>query len=153
MQTFVPYTDVDMCASVLDDKRLNKQILEAFQIYTTICLLEDRDFYIVKDGKLKKRGWVSHPCVLMWKSNKDYLCVYANAVCKEWQKRGHKHVKVEFFQNAISELSKSTHPAPPVWWGRKDVHDSHKSQLLSKNFNHYIQYFKEIPAGLPYIWP
>ena len=31
MQTFLPYADFVECARVLDDKRLNKQIVEAEQ--------------------------------------------------------------------------------------------------------------------------
>ena len=32
MQTFLPYKDFDQCAETLDNKRLNKQILESYQI-------------------------------------------------------------------------------------------------------------------------
>ena len=38
MQTFLPYRDYEKCAKVLDDKRLNKQVLEATQIF---CILRD----------------------------------------------------------------------------------------------------------------
>jgi hypothetical protein len=33
MQTFLPYKDFDQCAETLDNKRLNKQILESYQIH------------------------------------------------------------------------------------------------------------------------
>jgi len=32
MQTFLPYKDYNQCAEILDNKRLNKQILESYQI-------------------------------------------------------------------------------------------------------------------------
>jgi len=32
MQTFLPYKDYVQCAEILDNKRLNKQILESYQI-------------------------------------------------------------------------------------------------------------------------
>ena len=47
MQTFVPYSDFDRCAEVLDDRRLHKQRVEALQLmraptWPTISLTSGR---------------------------------------------------------------------------------------------------------------
>jgi hypothetical protein len=36
MQTFLPYKDFDLSAKALDNKRLNKQILEGYQILNVL---------------------------------------------------------------------------------------------------------------------
>jgi len=40
----------------------------------------------------------------------------------------------------------------PPWVGRKDFHDSHKSNLLRKDFEFYKKYDWNIPSDLPYVW-
>jgi len=49
MQTFLPYKDYDQCAEILDNKRLNKQILEAYQILKVLS------------GKSPSGAWRNHP--------------------------------------------------------------------------------------------
>ena len=51
MQTFVPFADFDMSAQSLDNKRLNKQLLEGRQVYQ-----------ILADNRTKG-GWVNHQAV------------------------------------------------------------------------------------------
>jgi hypothetical protein len=55
MQTFLPSANATIAASMLDSKRLNKQILECYQILNVLS------------GKSKGGGWRNHPAVLMWK--------------------------------------------------------------------------------------
>ena len=56
MQTFLPFNSPAKCAEVLDNKRLNKQILECYQILKVIST----------NGK----AWRNHPAVLMWEGEK-----------------------------------------------------------------------------------
>ncbi len=55
MQTFLPSANPVTSARLLDSKRLNKQILECYQILNVLS------------GKSKGGGWRNHPAVLMWK--------------------------------------------------------------------------------------
>jgi len=146
MQTFIPYADIEMCAKVLDYRRLGKQRVEAFQISQAISLIEDDNVFVWRNGKQVTRAWVNHPCVRMWQHNKDYLHVYARAICKEWIRRGYQDTMLDRFT-----LHNAKDIQPPSWWGREEIHRSHRSQLLAKNFAHYSSYFKE-DIGLPYIW-
>ena len=40
----------------------------------------------------------------------------------------------------------------PSWYGQEDFHRSHRSNLLRKDYNYYIQFFNE-PVDLEYFWP
>lgn len=53
MQTFLPHKDFSISASILDDKRLGKQRVEALQIYN---VLVDNP---TLQGK-KYKGWKRH---------------------------------------------------------------------------------------------
>jgi hypothetical protein len=61
MQTFLPYKDFKKSAKVLDNKRLGKQRVEAFQILNILL------------GRTKTKGWRNHPAVLMWKGHSNAL--------------------------------------------------------------------------------
>jgi len=56
MQTFLPYKNYSQCAEILDNKRLNKQILESYQILKVLS------------GQSPSGAWRNHPAVLMWKN-------------------------------------------------------------------------------------
>lgn len=78
MQTFLPCSDFSACAKILDNKRLNKQIIEAYQIYT---------------GRVPQSN---HPACLMWEKNKPALAMYIGMMCVEYNKRFNKmHSVVE----------------------------------------------------------
>ena len=55
MQTFLPYADFNKSAEVLDNRRLNKQILEGYQILKVLGNPDPR------------AGWRNHPAVKMWR--------------------------------------------------------------------------------------
>ena len=76
MQTFLPYSDFDECASVLDSRRLNKQLLEGRQILNSLAGTS--------------RGWRNHPAVRMWAGSELVLYNYLNAIAKECYNRGIK---------------------------------------------------------------
>ena len=64
MQTFVPLTStVDDIAKVLDNKRLNKQALEGWQILMTLLELDPQGNHRVP------KGWYNHPAVKMWRGH------------------------------------------------------------------------------------
>ena len=78
MQTFLPYQDFDKTASVLDSRRLNKQILECYQI---LKVLNNPD---------PKAGWRNHPAVKMWRGHENALFDYTLAMIREADRRGIK---------------------------------------------------------------
>ncbi|HEV3401347.1 MAG TPA: MSMEG_6728 family protein [Acidimicrobiales bacterium] len=74
MQTFLPFPEFELTATVLDDRRLGKQRVEVLQILRALT----RERY----------GWQSHPAVLMWAGYEEALGAYGLAVCRAWSRRG-----------------------------------------------------------------
>lgn len=134
MQTFLPFDDFKLSAQVLDNKRLGKQRVEVYQIL--IALIEEH-------------GWVHHPATKMWKGHTNALVTYGLAVCEEWIRRGNKdtlHERIAAFYNLNLDNSY------PIWFGNEDFHQSHRSNLLRKDFGYYSKRFDD-PIDLPYCWP
>lgn len=136
MQTFLPTNNIEEVAKILDNKRLNKQKVEAYQILNTLS------------GKSK--GWKNHPAVLMWQGYEGYLVEYALTIAKECLNRGFKDTlipKFKEYETLYADKNK------PLWFGNKEFHDSHKSNLIRKNSEHYKKFWKNIEPDLEYFWP
>ena len=130
MQTFVPYADMHESAVVLDNKRLNKQLLEGRQIYN--ILVENRT----------KGGWVNHPAVKMWRNYDNALYAYLENVMLECVFRG---ISVEKNWSAITEMHKNnwdrgSNIVMPPWWGDERVHQSHRNNLYNKDPEYYAEF-------------
>ena len=118
MQTFLPYPNLKKSLKVLDSRRLGKQRVEAFQILNV--LLERTD----------KKGWRNHPAVKMWKGYENALKLYLNKAIKLWISKGYKNtMKLEVIKGKI---------ILPKWFGKKEFHNSHKSNLLRKDKSKYF---------------
>jgi hypothetical protein len=92
MQTFLPQSDYHVSAAILDNKRLNKQILECYQILNVLS------------GKSRTGGWRNHPAVLMWKGFERGLWSYVQAMIAEAKSRGIKTENNEINLNSLKDL-------------------------------------------------
>ena len=144
VQTFLPYSDFEETASVLDRSRLGKQRVECKQIL--MALLNGP--YIVGEDGIRKTAWYNHPATKMWRGHEQALIRYAISVCEEWTKRGYSDGLKLFF-----EERKKRRVVTPKWIGDKKFHSSHKSNLLRKDYAHYSKFGWEEPDNLPYVWP
>ncbi len=142
MQTFLPYTDFRLCAVALDNRRLGKQRVEAYQILKIIT------------GKSINSGWRNHPAVLMWDGYAPALYFYMREMCWEWVNRNYvdnlvRRCEVEFTDVPLVVGSKHM----PHWLGETRLHSSHRAALLYKNYDHYkVNLWTETP-DLNYWWP
>ena len=134
MQTFLPYSDFKKSAACLDNKRLNKQILEAKTIYD-----------IVVENRMSG-GWTSHPATKMWRGYAEALALYFNACLDEWKRRG-KHHSYEKIPIADENNVKM-----PPWLGDERLHRSHRSNLLRKD-EWYDKFGWTESWDMPYFWP
>jgi len=152
MQTFMPYIDTVKTARSLDRQRLGKQRVECKQIILTL----DR----VASGESKGTGWANHPAVRMWAGHEATLAMYAMHICQEWVRRGYRDTMLPWFGDVIERHGDHT-LVDPVWWGREDVHASHRAMLLRKDRAHYQVAFglsdREVQVTLDqqseYVWP
>lgn len=139
MQTFLPLPSFTDSASVLDDKRLGKQRVEAWQIATAL------------DGG---GGWSRHPATLMWSGWRPALLRYGLVVCLEWISRGHSDQMGERFDDALRHAERQGLGIwMPPWFGRPDFHASHRSNLLRKDPAWYGRLGWAESPDLPYVWP
>lgn len=138
MQTFLPYKDFRRSLQSLDDKRLGKQRVETFQILNNLLGRPK------KDGTPYK-GWTNHPCCVMWRGYEDALKLYLNESINVWIERG-KNNTMEFEEFDVWSIKM------PWWLGFKDLHASHRSNLLRKDKEYYSQHgWKDNPDD-PYVW-
>jgi len=145
MQTFLPIADFKQSAEVLDNKRLGKQRVECKQIL--ICLGEQVGPHVPELSR-----WRNHPAVKMWQGYEPALILYSVIVCAEWRARGFKDSLLpQFLDNYVrrGRLKISF----PYWFGFDELHASHRSNLLRKNYEHYSQFGWTEPNNLPYYWP
>lgn len=143
MQTFLPYPNFYKSARCLDNKRLGKQRVEAWQIYLALTK--------------PKYGWKNHPAVKQWQGYEERLLLYGAIMCEEWRSRGFRDSMLERFNAALKLLKAKKHKLNvPPWLGNKLYHRSHQLMLLRKDRVHYGKYFEatitEI-AEASYVWP
>ncbi len=133
MQTFLPYASFQKSAKELDSKRLNKQILECYQI---LKVLSSDD---------PKAAWRNHPAVKMWRGHEFALWNYVQAMIVEADDRG---IKTDKNLSNLLELRK----AKADQWGSKNpewmsdsvlmnyVTTTHKANLFLKDQVLYPQF-------------
>jgi len=133
MQTFLPFKQFDQSAKALDSKRLNKQILEGYQI---LKVLSNND---------PKAAWRNHPAVKMWRGHEGQLWLYIMAMVDEANIRGIKTDKnLDNLRTLKSALSKSWGFSLPNWY--KDpfvlvkVLTTHKANLFRKDPVYYVDF-------------
>jgi len=130
MQTFLPYASYGKTARCLDPLRLGNQ-----------CWREVKT--------LVNGGWKNHPASKMWRGYEYELCRYGMFLAlaietpagEKWYKY-YRELKKQF-----------PNTGKPLWIGNKKFHDSHKSNLLRKDFEWYSQFSWDVPDDLPYYWP
>ena len=137
MQTFLPYEDFKDSFKVLDNKRLGKQRVEAYQIISAITGRPK------KDGTPYK-GWINHPCSVMWRPYVNALKLYYNDCIDEWKSRG--------FKNTMEYETIEGEFKMPHWLGFERFHSSHRANLLRKDIDYYSKHgWLEDPED-PYVW-
>lgn len=152
MQTFLIDFDLVKTAKILDNKRLGKQRVEAYQILSAITgysldnggTPEIRE-KIRNNQKILSKAWTHHPATLMWKDSVHLLRMYYNIMIQEWIDRG--------FNNTM-QFAKVNHikMIRPRWMYSDLIYETHKSNLLRKDYNYYSSYFLT-KSDLPYYWP
>ena len=133
MQTFLPSFVYEYSAQALDSKRLNKQVLEGYQIMKILS------------GASETGAWRNHPAVLMWRGHEEALNQYGREMCLEWIARGYNDSMLERFV-CVGD------PDLPSWLGDTRLHLSHQSNLIRKDPEYYGAKFPNVSADLPYYW-
>ena len=163
MQTFLPIatTNYREIAKTLDNKRLNKQALEGWQILMNLLAVDPAG------NHREPKGWSNHPAVKMWRGHESSLLKYIIAMVDEWHARGYKSTIAD---KAIFTFSRATGinvskesidklvVTGPDWLNNPAIAASHRLALLVKDYNWYSQFNWEEDPGYPpttyeYTWP
>ena len=148
MQTFLPYSDFERSALVLDDKRLGKQRVETIQIVRALTV--------------PGYAWASHPAVLMWKGYEEALGRYGLTCCEVWIERGFGDTCAATITSDLraagvdmirSQADLQAADALPPWLDDEAMQTSHQSSLVRKDPDVYGPRFPGVPPDLPYVWP
>lgn len=160
MQTFLPIasTDFSKSARVLDNKRLNKQALEGWQIMMTLLELDPEGEY------RKPKGWVNHPAVKLWRGHESALWYYVISMVHEWKYRGFKSTigeKASKTLNVAIDNGLLDTVSFPKWMEDQskyeEIASSHRRALLTKDYAWYSQFnWAEdngvAPTEYDYVW-
>ncbi len=133
MQTFVPWPDFNESASVLDNKRLNKQLLEGRQIYG-----------ILVSGR-RSGAWVNHPAVKMWRNYDMALFEYLEAIKDECI---YRNIQTKKNWDAIMDIhnnnwNRGSNTILPPWWDDDRIHLSHRQNLYKKDSEYYAYFVND----------
>ena len=140
MQTFFCEADAETTARSLDSRRLGKQRVEAIQVARANLGLTERS------------GWLNHPCTRMWRPYMGYLVrVYLPAMLTEWERRGYRNDACLRHLEELSSIAPKNTESPA--WLSAALIQSHRSNLIRKNPDHYRKLWPEVPDDLPYVWP
>jgi hypothetical protein len=153
MQTFLPYTNLIESAKALDNKRLNKQILEGYQILKVLS------------NATPSGAWRNHPAVLMWEGHEFALRTYIRSMAFEAKFRG---IKTENNMRNLEELEiqygNSWGSGMPRWFTSDKmlrITTTHKARLYIKDPIYYAEFAKYVDSeynkpcceGCNYYWP
>jgi hypothetical protein len=161
MQTFVPITTgFSDIAKVIDNRRLNKQALEGWQIMMTLLELDPQGEH------RQPKGWKNHPATKMWRGHEVALNSYIQAMVVEWKKRGYKSTIGDKANSTLDRAVEldiiSNDYSDPDWLADlskfSQIASSHRLALLSKEYEWYSQFgwpedSGKRPENYDYIWP
>jgi hypothetical protein len=133
VQTFLPQKDFHVSAHMLDNKRLNKQILEGYQILNVLS------------GKYKTGGWRNHPAVLMWRGYERGLWEYVQAMIAQAKFRGIKTENNEANLNNLKDQCwEDWGNEVPAFWHDDNkllrVVTTHRANLFKKDPLYYVHF-------------
>lgn len=139
MQTFMPHKSFDKTAEILDNKRLNKQILECYQVLNVLSNPDPR------------AGWRNHPAVKMWRGHEFALYNYVQAMIAQANKRGIKTDKnSENIFNLRMRHGLKWGMGNPEWYDNKKamkrITATHKANLFKKEPESYPQFLKSLSS-------
>lgn len=121
MQIFLPSENLEENAKILDSLRLNKQVLESYQIWLA-C----------KENSSSK--WKSHPAIKMWRPYIGALEAYHDFCLEELRNRPTKSGKPrKLVSLAYQELSNGEKFQMPCFMGIEKLHSLHRANLIRKS--------------------
>lgn len=163
MQTFLPLADFEPSLQTLNDKHLNGQRNEAYQIILALTEHQPTAKGDLWDGtsvEPKTFRYAVHTVARQWKGYEFSLLAYLDSVMIVGHSRGLfltsdvvDRALACFVASHPTEVWEYTDMEDPPWMGDERLHASHRSNLLRKDPAHYGQFGWKEPHDLPYFYP
>jgi hypothetical protein len=84
----------------------------------------------------------------MWRGYEDALRLYHDVMIAEWINRGYNNTMPFLY-----DYENPTTGILPPWVGDEAIHASHRSNLLRKEPEYYLQFGWTEGPELEYVWP
>jgi len=148
LQTFLPYSDFERSARVLDPRRLGKQRVEVIQVVRALTL--------------PSYGWRHHPVTLMWSGFEEALGAYGLVVCRVWRELGSDDtfadtIGSDLARAGVGPLRSQDDLAAtdelPTWAGRRSVAPQPPVGALAQGSGLVRPALPDVPDDVPYVWP
>lgn len=162
VNTFVPVPIIEKSCEMLDSERLGKQRSEIKIILAALTGVRFKraagEYELILP---EKRGYMNHSATRMWRGHELALAHFGYVNCRVWADRfGHNH-RTGKGADTLQDMDdwhtwlrdNGNEPDLPPWWGREDVHASHRSVLLFKDPEHYGQFGWTEEPKYEYVWP
>lgn len=163
VNTFVPYADMRFSLDALDSERLGKQRSEIKIILAALTGVRFKKWKGEFALELpEKRGYRNHSATRMWAGHEYQLAQFGRLNCEIWAERfGHEIAEGAVGYDTWQDMAdwqawlydQGANDSLPEWWGREDVHSSHRQVLLFKDPEFYAQYGWTEEARYEYVWP
>jgi hypothetical protein len=138
MQVFLPYPNFTQSVRTLHHSHLGNQRNET---------------YIIMKSLFTGKGWPHHPATKMWEGYEWALLHYQKATVEEWARRGYApdtvFAKTFRLYYAHRGGRRDIRNVVPPWLGDEEIHESHRSTLVTKNYKHYAPQFPDAPENVP----
>jgi hypothetical protein len=93
----MPYSSIKKSVESIDNVRLNKQIVECYQLLTSA--IKEKNGEIIK-------GHSHHPVYLFYKDNLEFLAYYGYECCREYYYRNKKWQSLtQYFDNIMNDFN------------------------------------------------
>lgn len=163
VNTFLPVADFQESCEILDSARLGKQRSEIKILLAALTGIRFKQAKGEFELKLpEKRGYMNHSAARMWKGHEFQLAHLGHVNCLVWMKRFDHPIEpgatgwdtlCDMYAWKHYLFKQGADTTLPEWWGREDVHRSHREVLLFKDDEFYRQYGWTEEPKYEYVWP
>lgn len=162
VNTFLPYPDFHRSCLALDTPRLGKQRSEIKIILAALTGVRFKQAAGEHGIELpERRGYMNHSATRMWRGHELSLASLGVVNCQTWMDRlGHDFhagkgadTLADMFSWAKWLIDNGSEDVKPEWFGRRDVHASHRSVLLFKDPVYYGRFGWTEEPKYEYVWP
>lgn len=162
VNVFVPVPHIEQSCAMLDTERLGKQRSEIKIILAALTGVRFKraagEYELILPDR---RGYMNHSATRMWRGHERALALFGVINCTNWAERFGHSLRDGKGSDTLKDMlswerwldDNGNDDSMPEWWGRPDVHASHRSVLLFKDHEYYGKFGWSEEPKYEYVWP